>query len=397
MKKSVFYFPIWGDDYIKLFSDFALKCLFNNLNKLDKGMLKNSQIEIWTLKKDIPKLKALKHIKLLKKKIQINIESIDLIYESLDQSYLNKYQTLSVLQKIFINSHSRKFEYFWFIYPDFIFSDQMIKNFYDIKKKYDAYFIPVPQLIEEKVEVAFKAKNFEANTKNITDLLFKYLHPIVKICDVDNSKTNTPSMFLASNKNSYALKYFHMHPIVIKSDIGNIAMNNKFHTSLDEGLVKSLDKKNIFITKDNYFGICISLLKENEYKLPNEKFNSNLTLEWCKNHTNITHLTISEKTYFIKKNKTQYVNKNLENKINKRLVPLSKKLLAFHKKNDNEFLNVDIDLVVLNDKIYSIIRDNYFKKYFNVEADTLKKIIKKSFDFNKPVFDWLKKLYIKNL
>jgi hypothetical protein len=397
MKKSVFYFPIWGDDYIKLFSDFALKCLFNNLNKLDKGMLKNSQIEIWTLKKDIPKLKALKNIKLLKKKIQINIESIDLIYESLNKSYLNKYQTLSILQKIFINSHSYKFEYFWFIYPDFIFSDQMIKNFYDLKKKYDAYFIPVPQLIEEKVEVAFKAKNFEANTKNITDLLFKYLHPIVKICDVDNSKTNTPSMFLASDKNSYALKYFHMHPIVIKSDFGNIEMNNKFYASLDEGLVKSLDEKNIFITKDNYFGICISLLKEKEYKLPNEKFNFDLTLEWCKNHTNIIHLTISEYTYFIKQNKTQYVNKNLENKINKRLVPLSKKLLAFHKKNDNEFLNVNIDLVVLNDKIYSIIRDNYFKKYFNVEANTLKKIIKKNFEFNNPTFDWLKKLYIKNL
>lgn len=397
MKKSVFYFPIWGDDYIKLFSDFALKCLFNNLNKLDKEILKNSKIEIWTFKKDIPKLKALKNIKLLKKKISINIESIDLIYRSLDRSYLNKYQALSILQKIFINSHSHKFEYFWFIYPDFIFSDQMIKNFYNLKKNYDAYFIPVPQLIEEKVDVAFKAKNFKTDSKNITDLLFKYLHPIMKICDVNNSKTNTPSLFLASDKNSYVLKYFHMHPIVIKSDIGNIEMNNKFYASLDEGLVKSLAKKNIFITKDNYFGICISLLKEKEYKLPDEKFNSDLTLEWSKNHTNITHLRISESTYFIKKNKTQYVNKNLENKINKRLVPLSKKLLAFHKKNDNEFLNVDIDLVVLNDKIYSIIRDNYFKKYFNVEANTLKKIIKKNFEFNNPTFDWLKKLYIKNL
>jgi hypothetical protein len=400
MKKSVFYFPIWGNDYIKLFSDFALKCLFNNLNKLDKRMLKNSKIEIWTFKKDIPKLKALKNIKLLEKKIQINIENIDLIYESLDKTYLNKYQTLSILQKIFINSHSHKYEYLWFIYPDFIFSDQMIKNFYDLKKKYDAYFIPVPQLIEEKVEVAFKAKNFKANTKNITDLLFKYLHPIVKICDVDNSKTNTPSMFLASNKNSYALKYFHMHPIVIKSNSDNLEMNNKFYSSLDEGLVQSLDKKNIFITKDNYFGICISLLKEKEYQLPNEKFNLDLTLEWCKNHINTTHLEISKYTYFIKLNETGHVNTVLENKINKRLNPLRKELLKSYKKKNSGFgqsLNLDIYPVILNNEIYSIIRNNYFKKYFNNEANTLKKTIKKNIKFKEPMFDWLKKLYIKNL
>ena len=68
MKKSVFYFPIWGDSYIKLFSDFALKCLYNNINNIDDELLKSSKIEIWTFKKDIPKLKALKNIKLLKKK-----------------------------------------------------------------------------------------------------------------------------------------------------------------------------------------------------------------------------------------------------------------------------------------------------------------------------------------
>ena len=135
MKKSVFYFPIWGDSYIKLFSDFALKCLYKNLNEIDDKLLKSSKIEIWTFKKDIPKLNALKNIRLLKKKITINIESIDVIYNSLIKSNLNKYQTLSILQKIFINTHSYKFKYFWFIYPDFIFSNKMIKNFFNLKKK----------------------------------------------------------------------------------------------------------------------------------------------------------------------------------------------------------------------------------------------------------------------
>jgi hypothetical protein len=397
MKKSVFYFPIWGDSYIKLFSDFALKCLYNNINNIDDELLKSSKIEIWTFKKDIPKLKALKNIKLLKKKITINIESIDLIYNSLKKSNLNKYQTLSILQKILINSHSYKFEYFWFIYPDFVFSNQMIANFYNLKKKYDAYFIPVPQLIEEKVEATFKDSNFTTNTQNITNLLFKYLHPIVKICNVEDSKTNTPSMFLASDKNSYALKYFHMHPIVIKSDIENIEMNSKFYPSLDEGLVECLNEKKIFITKDNYFGICISLLKEKEYLLPNEQFNLINTLEWCKSHTNKTHLEISKYTYFVKKRKTAQVNKILENKINKRLNLIIKKLEQFNKEKNNQFYNVAIHSVELNDEIYKIIRDNYFKKYFNVEANTLKKMIKKNIKFKGPTFDWLKKLYIKNL
>ena len=127
MKKSVFYFPIWGDSYINLFSKFALKCLLENLNQLNDNILKTSKIEIWTFKKDIKKIQSLELIKQLRKKILINIESIDLIYNSINTKRLNKYQLLSVLQKIFINSHSHKYDFFWFIYPDFIFSKNLIK------------------------------------------------------------------------------------------------------------------------------------------------------------------------------------------------------------------------------------------------------------------------------
>ena len=396
MKKSVFYFPIWGDDYIKLFSDFALKCLYNNLNKIDDSLLRSSKIEIWTFKKDIPKQKALKNIKLLKKKISINIESIDLIYNELKKSNLNKYQTLSILQKIFINSHSYKFEYFWFIYPDFVFSNRMISNFFNIKKKYDAYFIPVPQLIEEEVKLIFKDNNFETNTKNITELLFKFLHPIVKICNVENSKTNTPSMFFASDKNTHVFKYFHMHPLVIKSDINNIEMNNEFYSSLDEGLVRNLNEKNIFITKDNFFGICISLLKKDEYLLPNEKFNLFNTIEWCKNHINKTHLAISNYTYIVRK-KSSKINKKLVDKINKRLNIIKRELLKYKDKKIDEDYKVYIDLVDLNDEIYSIIQNNHFKNYFQVNSSTLKKRINNKNKTKNKIFKWLKKIYLKNL
>ena len=53
MKKSVFYFPIWGESYINSFSKFALKCLEENLKKSDYNFLNTSKIEIWTFKKDI--------------------------------------------------------------------------------------------------------------------------------------------------------------------------------------------------------------------------------------------------------------------------------------------------------------------------------------------------------
>ena len=396
MDKNVFYFPIWGSPYIKLFANFALKCLYRNLLNIKQDRLKESKIEIWTFKKDIPKIKALNHIKLLKKKIKVNIESIDLIYDSLKKNNLNKYQTLSIFQKIFINSHSYKFKYFWFIYPDFIFSDNMIKNFLNLKKTYDGYFIPVPQLIEENVVDVFKNENFQTSTLNITQLLFKYLHPIVKICDVKKSKTNTPSMFLTSNKTSYALKYFHMHPIVIKSDIVNYEMNNKFYSSLDEGLVEALNEKNIFITKDNFFGICASLLKEKEYHLPNEKFSLKKSFKWCKNHVNKTHIEISKHTYFIKKNKNITVNQTLEKIINNRLLPIINKLKKYNEKKI-KYPDPYIHLAHLNDTIYSIISNNHFKKYFKVNSVKLKKKIKNQIKSNNPIFIWLNKIYLKNL
>ena len=373
-----------------------MKCLYRNLLNIKQDRLKESKIEIWTFKKDIPKIKALDHIKLLKKKIKVNIESIDLIYDSLKKNNLNKYQTLSIFQKIFINSHSYKFKYFWFIYPDFIFSDNMIKNFLNLKKTYDGYFIPVPQLIEENVVDVFKNENFQTSTLNITQLLFKYLHPIVKICDVKKSKTNTPSMFLTSNKTSYALKYFHMHPIVIKSDIVNYEMNNKFYSSLDEGLVEALNEKKIFITKDNFFGICASLLKEKEYHLPNEKFSLKKSFKWCKNHVNKTHIEISKHTYFIKKNKNITVNQTLEKIINNRLLPIINKLKKYNERKI-EYPSPHINLVHLNNTIYSIISNNHFKKYLKVNSVKLKKKIKNQIKSNNPIFIWLNKIYLKNL
>ena len=397
MNKNVFYFPIWGEAYIKLFNNFGLNCLYRNLIRMNKDNLKNSKIEIWTFKQDIKKIKSLPQIKKLVKKIEINYESIDELHKNLSNFNLNKYQFLSVLQKIFINSHSSKFEFLWFIYPDFIFSDNLVKNFFKLKKKYKAYFIPVPQLIEEKVIKEFNKKNFKPTTKNITKMFFDYLHPIVKICDVNESKTNTPSLFLSSDKNSIIFKYYHMHPLIIKSDIENYNMNNKFYSSLDEGLVGELDEKKIFIAKSNYFGICASLLKEKEYKLPNERFNFKRSLEWCKNHVNKTHVEISKFTYTVKRKRNIPFNKKLERQINNRLIKLNSKINKFYQINNVYLSFLKIDTVILNNNIYEFISKNYFKKYFQIDNSKLKQNLKKRIKPKDLLSRWLKNIYIKNL
>ena len=397
MKKSVFYFPIWGESYINSFSKFALKCLEENLKKSDYNFLNTSKIEIWTFKKDIKKIESLNIIKELKKKILINIESIDLIYNSLNNYNINKYQTLSILQKIFMNTHSYKYDFFWFIYPDFIFSKNLIKNFSKISNTYDAYFLPVPQIIEENINEIFEKNKYFSLSSNITELIFKHLHPIVKICDVKNSKTNTPSLFISSDKNSIAIKSFHIHPIVIKSDISNLDMNSKFYSSLDEGLVETLFDKKLFLTKDNFFAACCSLLGEKEYKLPNEKFDLNKTVSWCSNHVNKTHIKISEYTYFIKKNRRTNSSKILEKNIERRIKPILKKLSDKKTNSFNNFPNPKISLVDQNNELYSLIRDNYFKNYFKKNKNQLKEAIKKNNTFSDPINHWLKKLYIKNL
>ena len=64
------------------------------------------------------------------------------------------------MHNIFITTHALKFKYLWFIYPDFIFNQNLIKKIIlQMKKsKADAFLMPVPQVISEKVKKIFLIK-----------------------------------------------------------------------------------------------------------------------------------------------------------------------------------------------------------------------------------------------
>ena len=79
--KHNFFFPIWGDNYIKNFNNFALKCLIYNLETIKKPQLDKININIWTSKKDIKIFKNLKDIKYLNSLVNINYSTIDYLLD----------------------------------------------------------------------------------------------------------------------------------------------------------------------------------------------------------------------------------------------------------------------------------------------------------------------------
>ena len=400
MKNNVFFFPVWGKKYIENFSKYSLECLLRNLKSLEKKKLVGSKLEIWTLKKDVNKINKLKKIKHLRKIIDVNFESIDPFLNFAKKSRLSKYLTLSILQKIMINSHSSKYDFFWFIYPDFIFSDNLIKNFLSLKKKYDAYFLPVPQLIEEFVQSDYnKNGKIFTSSSEMQKQILKYLHPIVKICDIEKTETNTPSMFMFRRNNTVAFRYYHMHPIIIRNDRQNVNLNYQIFKSLDEEMVEHLNYKNIFITKNSKFALCVSLLGQNEVALlPNVKFSFAETNKWVSLHVNKLHQFISKFTYILNYKNEKYNKKFFEKKLNSRVSKINESLnLNPYMRYLENYSISNIGILLENKSYYDLIHKNYYRKYFSLSKIQIKKEIIKNFisseksQLSKKIFEIYKK------
>ncbi len=400
MKNNVFFFPVWGKKYIENFSRYSLECLLRNLKFFEKKKLNGSKLEIWTLKKDVKKINKLQKIKNLRKIIDINFESIDPLLDFAKKEGIDKYLTLSILQKIMINSHSSKYEFFWFIYPDFIFSDNLIKNFFSLKKNYDAYFLPVPQLVEEFVQSDYnKNGKILTSTSEMQKQILHYLHPIVKICDIEKTKTNTPSMFMFRRNNTIAFRYYHMHPIIIRNNRQNVNLNNQIFKSLDEEMVEHLNYKNLFITKNSKFASCVSLLGQNEIVLlPNQKFSLGETNDWVSLHVNKVHQHISKFTYILNYKNEKYNKKFFEKKLNSRISKInnSSKLDSDIRHFQNHSIS-NIEILLQNKSYYDLIHKNYYRKYFSLNKIQIKREIIKNFisgkksQLSKKIFEIYKK------
>ena len=134
------------------------------------------------------------------------------------------------------------------------------------------------------------------------------MHPIVSNCNINNLKTNTPSMFMTSKKDEFILfRYFHIHPIVVRLNSNANYIFNEMSSSLDQDLVKNFENKNIYQVSDDKIGICVSLLKRHEIKLYDTKFDLDNTCSWVIKNTNKSHHIYVKEEYLIK-----YKNFNLK-------------------------------------------------------------------------------------
>ena len=331
--KQIFFFPIWGESYINNFINICIPCFIESLTLFDNIVSKNFTIQIWTKIEGIKIFENSPNIIKLKKKI--NITYIIIPNKVFKLYFLNKYDFLNLLQALAITANSLKFNYIWFIYPDFIFNKTSLKNIYlKTQKDFEAIYIPVPQAIEEPLKEIIKYRGVLYIAQNLKKILEEYIHPIVKICAYDNLKTKTPSLFFSHKKNEYMMfRYYHMHPICLKLDLNNYELFKNFNTTLDGGFLKNLKK--IYVAKNDKFAICISLLKLKSIKLPEIKDLrvrnvTNILLEWCKENINSLHIKISKfeylikyknfnfKKYIISKKKLENLVTDLNNKINKR-------------------------------------------------------------------------------
>ena len=399
--KHNFFFPIWGDNYIKNFNNFALKCLIYNLETIKKPQLDKININIWTSKKDIKIFKNLKDIKYLNSLVNINYFTIDYLLDKF-KNYQSKYLFLSNLQSLFLSeSLLKEYNYCWFIYPDFIFSNSLIKNLINKinQNNYESVFIPVPQIIEEEFKSILQKNHISKIIPKIKFILQEHMHPIVSNCNINNLKTNTPSMFMTSKKDEFILfRYFHIHPIVVRLNSNANYIFNEMSSSLDQDLVKNFENKNIYQVSDDKIGICVSLLKRHEIKLYNTKFDLDNTCSWVIKNTNKSHHIYVKKEYLIK-----YKNFNLKSfnikkhKLNLHIKKILKEISSkkfnieqnLNKMKEAMINSYDNEILFLKRELHR--RINFYKKINKYNKKTIKNFFNEQ--NNSETVNFLKNLY----
>lgn len=379
---QVFFITIWGENYINDFNNYTCACLIENLRNIKNNY---NILYIFTQKKDLGLLKKKVNVKKLEKIIKIKY----LLFDSIKKHFYfqnNKYFFLSLIQLLFSSAINSKCNYIWYLYPDFIFSENSIKNI--IKKisiKKTAYLLPIPQIEKESADEILKHNGIKYICENLVDIIINHLHNIVKYFDVRNIQLNSPSVLCLHEKNYLIMNNFHWHPLVIPADQTNNAQLQSFFPSLDEGF--KANKNKIYIPYSSKEVIFASILSKSDYSNYRKKFSLNDSLCWLEAHTTEFQRTINHIFAFYKKKPKIFdiqLLKNFKKNLINNLSYTNEKL--FEEKKYNQIaarmhgLKYNTNkLIDLNNQLQSdLYKNKFFKTFKKNEKQIFKEFVTKN-------------------
>lgn len=331
MKRKLFInVNCWGSDYIDGLLKYSIPCLLENLEIINKNELIRISFCICTNKNSINKIKKNVYFKKISKIIECKFIEIDSLVNDLKKVTKNKYQLLACVQNLMINYAKKKnYHFFMTLYPDFIFKKNSLKSLLTLIDKKDCdILVPIPQVIKEEVNKLIKNKGISRVTNDLENINFQFLHDIILNNNINDIKTNTPSLFCQIEKKYINFCNYHIHPIIIKLSL-NRYKYHPFVKSLDEDFVKSIDYENkYYIIKDSNELLINSLLGKEELKLAKHVFKIKDSVLWLnsimyeinKSFSGSVYTILKYKNYKLKNSNLHKIKKWIKN-INKEIKP----------------------------------------------------------------------------
>jgi len=366
-KKIVFHLAIWGELYIKRFKEVTLQFLIKEITDNKEFYQKyDINLEIWTFAKDIKNFEFKNKINLFKTEI-IHIDLIKKNYFNFFKK--NKYKFLNIIQNFSITKNYHNSDCILFIYPDFIWSINSIKEVLKRINNKDAVCVYCPQTIEENFIMPI-------NYKKIKEFILNNLHPIITNHSLNNKKIKfTTAASLSFVKKDLAIfKNIHLHPICIKLK-KNINVLKKFYISLDEDFIINCQFpiKNIYIPRHSKEMMFSSLLSK-KFKTGLEMSGSvtQKIINWVTLHGMPLNFKFFKNTFYLTDNEEINVNDPKSFKFFKKINNLYKK---FTKKFNH--INNNNDNLIYDRKIPSF---TYIINFLRFKKRVLSKVINVSDD-----------------
>lgn len=321
-KKIVFVFFVWGEEYIERLCNLLLKNIDIEISESTKLFNKfNIIFKFYTTQESFQDIQnSFIKYKYLNKYCNLKIKEFDKLSKYFNKR--NKYKLLGSLQTISIIDNISS-DYIFFLYPDFLFKIGSIKNILSNLKDYDIFYTYCPQVIEEEVLKQINTNSFNYFLKNIEKIILKYLHPIVKACELDTKRFNHASNLSIIKKDHAIFKNFHLHPTLIKISVKHRELFKSSNISFDEDFFDFAIDKNlkIYYPKNSDEMMFCSLFERNAVLLPKVKMTHLNVATWILQNAYPIHYKNVSNTFTLKtknndKNEVKKSISRIENFVN---------------------------------------------------------------------------------